>query len=474
MNLLQRILGRGSQRFNLPEQYDPLSYLYGGTQRPINGEFEVSGANLDEIAQRIFKSSGPVFALMAVRMLLFAEARYAFQRMRDGRPSDMFSTSDLAILEHPHGPSSHFRSLASRAIQDVDLMGNAYLARLDSNPDQIRRLRPDWVTAVFASSSDDDMFGDAIDAELVAYVYTPRMPNAVNADSSLGTVLLPHEVAHWAPIPDPQGYHRGMSWITPVIREISADEQALIHKEAFFRNGATPRLAMKIDPSIEPADFERLAATIEAHHVGAANAHKVLYLGGGADPVPMTVNLRDLDYKAVTGGGETRLAAAAGIHPVIVGFSEGLAGSSLNAGNYQQVKRRVGDGTLRPLWGSFAGALETIVPAPSDARLWYDERDIAFLRDDSNDAAAINEKRANTIRTLTDGGFEPVSAANAVQSGDFSQLKHTGLYSVQLQPLAAGTMPADESGNTDRPAAPPATTAPGTDAPAAQEDGTKA
>lgn len=478
MNLLQRLLGGGRQRFNLPEEFDSLSYLYGGTQRPINGQFEVSGANLDQIAERVYKSSGPVFALMAVRMALFGEARYMFQRMRDGRPGDLFSTADLSVLEHPRGPSSHFRSIAHRAIQDVDLMGNAYLARLDSNPNQIRRLRPDWVTSVWASDDDADLYGDAIDAELIAYIFTPRMPNAIGeANNIAGTVLLPHEVAHFAPYPDPQGYNRGMSWMTPVIREIASDEQALIHKEAFFRNGATPRMVVKIDPSIDKGDFEKLAATIEAHHVGAANAHKVLYLGGGADPVPMTVNLRDLDYKAVTGAGETRLAAAAGIHPVIVGFSEGLEGSALNAGNYQQVKRRVGDGTLRPLWGTFAGALETIVPAPADARLWYDERDIAFVRDDSNDAAEISSKRAATLRTLIDGGFEPVSATAAVQSGDFSVLKHTGRYSVQLQPPgAAGQMPAKESGNTDPQPAPPAAkgTDPGTDAPAAQEDGKNA
>lgn len=486
MNLWQ-LIRRGStaQRFDLPREFNPLDFLYAGTRGgPVNGQYEVSGASLSEISQRIYKTSGPIWSLIAVRMMLFGEARYRFQRMRDGVPGDLFSTADLQILDHPDGVDRRgvngLRRLAMRAEQDASLMGNGYLFRPDTTlperegmRDRVRRLRPDWVTLIYGSDSDHDYYGDALDGELIAYAYTPRMPNATT-DKTEGpvTILYPHEVSHYAPYPDPEGYHRGMSWLTPVIREITADNWALDHKESFFRNGATTRLAVKVDPSIEKEDFEKLVAMIESHHTGPFNAYKTLYLGGGADPVPMTMNMKDLDYKAITGAGETRLAAAAGIHPVIVGFSEGLEGSALNAGNYQQVKRRVGDGTLRPLWGAFAESLEAIIPTPNDARIWYDEAGIAFIRDDSNDAAEILNKRATTIRTLTDAGFEPTTAIKAAQSGDLSQLKHTGLFSVQLQPPGAGEMPADESGNTDPQPKPTDTT--GTEGPATPEDGTQA
>jgi hypothetical protein len=32
-------------------------------------------------------------------------------------------------------------------------------------------------------------------------------------------------VAHWSPIPDPLANFRGMSWLTPVLREIDADQR---------------------------------------------------------------------------------------------------------------------------------------------------------------------------------------------------------------------------------------------------------
>jgi hypothetical protein len=153
---------------------------------------------------------------------------------------------------------------------------------------------------------------------------------------------------------------------------------------------------------------------------------------------PTTFDLRALDFKSVQGGGESRLAAAAGVPPVIVGFSEGLAGSSLNAGNYASSRRRFADGTLRPLWRNAAGSLASIIDVPADAELWYDDRDISFLREDRKDAAEIQRVKSSTIRQLVDAGYVPDTVVAAVEAEDMTLLKHSGLYSVQLQPPGAG------------------------------------
>ena len=52
---------------------------------------------------------------------------------------------------------------------------------------------------------------------------------------------------------------------------------------------------------------------------------------------------------------------------------------------------------------------------------------------------------AQTIRTMIDSGFEAQSATDAVVSGDFSKLKHTGLFSVQLQAPGSTKMPQGEA-----------------------------
>ena len=49
-------------------------------------------------------------------------------------------------------------------------------------------------------------------------------------------------------------------------------------------------------------------------------------------------------------------AAAAGIPPSVVGFSEGLQGSALNAGNYESAKQHFAEMTMHPLWRNAAGS----------------------------------------------------------------------------------------------------------------------
>jgi hypothetical protein len=164
-----------------------------------------------------------------------------------------------------------------------------------------------------------------------------------------------------------------------------------------------------------------------------------MYLGGGATPKVVGADMKQIDFKVVQGAGETRIAAAAGVPPVIVGLSEGLQAATYS--NYGQARRRFADGTMRPLWRNLCGSLASIVAVPADAELWYDDRDIAFLREDEKDAAESQQTQASSIKTLVDAGYDADSVIDAVTAGDLGRLKgkHTGLYSVQLQP--AGRAP---------------------------------
>jgi hypothetical protein len=109
--------------------------------------------------------------------------------------------------------------------------------------------------------------------------------------------------------------------------------------------------------------------------------------------------------------------------------------SSATYSNYSQARRRLVDGTMRPLWGAFASSAQSLLPPPSGSRLWYDDRDIPFLREDVKDQAEILSSDASTVRQLIDAGYEPDAVVDAVKAGDLARLKgqHSGLYSVQLQ-----------------------------------------
>jgi phage portal protein BeeE len=225
-----------------------------------------------------------------------------------------------------------------------------------------------------------------------------------------------------------------MSWLTPVVREIMGDGAATAHKLKFFENGGTPNMVIKRDDPVTGDTFNAWVAAMRAGNEGLANAYKTLYLSAGADATAVGADMQQLDFKVVQGAGETRIAAAAGIHPVIVGLSEGMQGSSLNAGNFNSARRMVADRTMSPLWRNVAGSLEVLVPPPGGSRLWWDGRDIPFLREDRKDAAEIQQIKAASIRQLVDAGYVPESVVKAVEGENMTLLKHSGLYSVQLQP----------------------------------------
>lgn len=384
------------------------------------------------------KGDGVVFACERLRLAVFSEARFQFQQMRGGRPGDLFGTPGLQLLERPF-PGGTTGDLLSRMLLDADLAGNAFVADIDG---EAVRLRPDWVEIVL-TPRDVPGVGEGDGATLtvgyrrLGYFYY----EGGIAPKKQPAFFLADEVAHFAPMPDPEASFRGMSWLTPVVREIQADLAATRHKLKFFENAATPNLAVAMDKSVTPEKFKAFMDAMDDAHSGVENAYKTLYTAGGADVTVIGKDMQQLDFKVTQGAGETRIAAAAGVHPVLVGLSEGLAGSSLNAGNFASARRSTVDGTMRPLWRNAAGSLEILVSPPDGARLWFDDRDIAFLREDQKDAAEIAGLNSRTIRTYTDAGFTAESAVAAVTSGDLTLLKHSGLFSVQLQPPGTGQTP---------------------------------
>jgi phage portal protein BeeE len=390
-----------------------------GTKEEIESDFAGLGAGT-------LKANPVVFACMQARSSLFSEARFMYRQLRSGTPGELFSLADLEILRHPW-PGGTTGDLLARTMQDNDLAGNAFWLR---RPGRLVRLRPDWVTIVHGSRVDPNVTMWDPEAELLGYLYQPGGP----ASGRQPIADLPTEVAHFAPTPDPLAPQRGMSWLTPLIREIQADSQMTTHKQAYLTNGATPNLVLTGVPGTTPATYQEWVDAFSRKHDGARNAYKSLYLTAAMDAKVLGSNMEQIDFKAVQGAGETRIATAAGVPAAVIGISEGLAGSSLNAGNFQSSMRRFADLTMRPLWRNACGSFERIIAVPTASELWYDDRDIPALKDDIKDYAEVQSLQATAVRQYVDAGFDPDAVVDAINAGDLKRLRHTGLYSVQLQP----------------------------------------
>lgn len=460
-NLFQTLLRRRSAEASrstydlswyLNQLNNPFAYLgtYGSGSTSRDGQpVEDIQNSFTGYVNGAYKSNGPIFAIVLSRLLLFSEARFQWRRLKgdNGRPGDLFGTTALSVLEKPW-PNGTTGELLARMEQDVSLAGNFYAV---NEGDRLRRLRPDWVSIVLTAPPEE-----AVDVDVAGYMFSPGGVGRGNPE-----FYPPEDVCHWSPIPDPDALYRGMSWMTPVVREMQADIAATDHKSAFFRNGAKPGIVVSVKEGVTPDQFRKLIATMNESHQGTENAYKTLYVGGGADVTVAGANLQQLDFKATQGAGETRLCAAGGVPPIIVGLSEGL--SSATYSNYSMARRKFGDHWARPQWRSACAALSTIVTVPPMAELWYDDRDISFLREDQKDAAEIQQVKASTINAYITAGFTPESCVAAVDADDRSLLVHSGLVSVQLQPpgqgvptdTAAGEVPGETPPEGEPPAEAP-------------------
>ena len=411
------------------------SFSFDGSTYPILGSGTLGGNSEDAAStfhgfvSQAVHSDGVVFGCMLARLAVFSDVRFGFRELRNGSPGDLIGNPDgrnpasagLGKLVRPW-PGGVTGDLLARMIQDADVAGTAFIV---DRGDQLARLRPDWVTIVAETPRDATMWHP--DAKILGYLYkdggfeSNKDPMALSVD----------EVAIFAPIPDPVSRFRGMSWLQPVLGEILADKAMTRHKGKFFENGATVNLMLQYDKEMKKELFTFAKDEFGKQHQGVENAYKTLHLLG-ATPIPVGANMEQVDFKTVQGAGETRIAVAAGVPPIIVGLSEGLASATYS--NYGQARRAFADRTIRPLWRNACGSLAQIVRAPQGTELWYDDSDVAFIREDMKDAADIRQIDAVTIKQLVDSGYKPESVVDAVSSGDWKRLKHTGLFSVQLQP----------------------------------------
>lgn len=411
-------------------------------------------ANFPEYVDKAFKANPAVFSAIRFRMSVVSEARFQWRQFVSGRAGELFGSPELALLEEPW-PNGTTGDLLARMEVISSLAGNYYATVADDQGRvgtrsvrgrrRIVHLRPDWTSIVVDSPSGDPY---ALDARVVAYLYEPVTSGVARSEP---VTLMPDEVVHFAPIPDPAGRFRGMSWLTPAVEEVRADKAATRHKGKFFENGATPNLAITLAETMDPDAFKAWVDQFKLAHQGADRAYRTLFLAGGADVRPLSADFRQMDFRPLQQLSETRVAMAAGVHPTVLGMSEGLQGSSLNAGNFNAAARLTANVTLRPWWRNACASLQTLLTPPNPAaKLWYDDTGISFLYEDASDLADIRVKNATALRQLVDGGWKPDAAVEYLRSDDLSRLlnQHTDLFSVQLQPPTSGT-PSDRPGESN-------------------------
>ena len=350
--------------------------------------------------------SSTVHAVMNARMKVFAEVRFAWRRAN----GDIAPGRNLQLLERPW-PGGTGTELLARMVNFADLSGNAYVYKADN--DRLQVLDP-WKVEVLDNGR-----------EKTGYLWLPDGPGGRE-------VPLPLErVAHWAPLPHPEKRWLGASWVSVVADEFRTDLRMLHHMEKFYTNAATPNMVVTFKEKLSADSKSRLREELDRRYSGVQNAYRNLVMDHDPTIQMVGATAEQADQINTQKSIEARIASAGGVPPIIIGLKAGLDAATYS--NYGMAMRAFADHTIRPLWNSVVAALEPLVSVPRGSELWFDDRQVAALRQDKNEEAQIQATQAATIRTYIDAGYTPESAVTAVTSGDLTVLEHTGLFSVQLQ-----------------------------------------
>lgn len=371
---------------------------------------EIVSTPLVAAAQQAYTTNGVVFAVILARMMLLSEAVF---KMRSKVDKHLYGTEDLRILEYPW-PNGTTGELWARMEQDVSLAGNFFAWKAED--DLIVRLPPEQVTIV---SQEDTSPGGGTYKTVIGYDWDPNLnfQQLAGAKDRKAHFFTADEIAHWSPYPDPAANFRGMSWLTPIVREVTADSGMTDYKTQYLNHGQ-PVAAMKYPGKLRADTVDAIIERVMAKYGGVANAWKPFVLSDGADPV-MGAALKDLDFRAVQAGGELRICAAGGVSPILIGLRNAESGES-----YQTAMRQLADMHIRPLWRSGCAALQKFVPNVPDkgVQLWYDTSDIAALQAAETERAQVTQVSAAAMLTMIQAGMTRESVIAAVTSGDLSQL----------------------------------------------------
>lgn len=396
---------------------------------------------LAAFAQQALGSSSPVFSAHLVRLALFSEVTFTWQAKDD---KHLWGNTDLAKLEEPFGPGTTTGMLLARMEQDAFFAGQGYIWDAPGE-DRLVRLRPDWTTIV---SEVVHVSGGGWYRRPVGYWFEP--PKGLQDREGDGFLVPAGECVHFAPIPDPQANFRGMSPLTPAIRDIQGDDGMSRYKIRYLTNNATPNMVVKYAQKIQDATVDKVRERMAARYGGPDNAGKTLVLDQGADLVLAGNSLSQMDFSSVQSVGTERVLAATSVPGVLVGL-EPLRGAGRG---YQESMQKLANIWARPQWRTACGALSQIVNVPPGNRLWFDTSDIAALQDGEMERGQAALVRMQALLAAVQAGYTHESAIAAVDSMDLSQLKAGGVGTPASSAPVQHLLPQAQPGATATPLPP--------------------
>ena len=415
--------------FNFNGHQYRTDYVAGSDPDEADGSFT-------ELVKKVHLRSGIVPAAVAARASLVSQVRFRHEphaKSITAVSKGQSSTRPLVALNAVGRMERHHRME-----QDISYAGNAFVAR--GRNGELFRLLPSHCSYVLGSDMMPEWKEDVAvsvppDITVLAIIYDPNGPDTPKDMRQERIVFLKGEFAHWKPEPHPLFSWTGLSWVASLTAEVALESQIVDHQQKFFERGTVPSLVF-LSEGLDDEELTAAGNRLNESYGGTSNAYRNLFLSNVTDVRDVSTDFSKIGFDQLHGNIEVAVAMRSRIPSAILGTRDSLAGSSLNAGNFASARRLLTDGFISPHVWSLCEAMTPLAPPTSSgAVLAPDMSNVLMLQEDQLDQARIVQLQMSTIASGVTSGFNPEDVVEKVVAGDLTELEHTGLASVQLQPI---------------------------------------
>jgi HK97 family phage portal protein len=319
--------------------------------------------------ERLYRRHSVIYA--CVRRVAQALTEASAQIVaHDGRGREPLPDHPLQRLIDAPNPNMSWSDLLSLIVSHLLLSGESYVLK-ERAPDsqQVRHLLsvpPSWVHPQVIDSRRG---------------WEVRLPDGRKMPVLASEVIVLR-------LHDPASPGRACAPLQAALRGVQLDEHREDYMLEMLSNLQSPGVVLYQNQ--EWTDDQRLAARAALEdQIGPGQRGAPLFLSGDQAKVEAFAPLRDLDWPGLTGLTETRICAAFGVPPIVLGLRTGLENATYS--NYQQAERSFYRGTLPPLWRLVAESFtRELVQAEADdphLAFHFDTGEIAQLQEDATQRA---------------------------------------------------------------------------------------
>ena len=301
-----------------------------------------------------------------------------------------------ALLKRPHPKMSGDR-LLELTVHHLDLAGEAYWAKIRSAVGKVVGfwpLRPDRVEVV----------PDPVEY-IRGYLYTIE---------GRQVPILAEDVVRFI-YPDPLDDYRGLSPLAAAARRIDIDNEGADFLKITLQRQGVPGYAIKGKSAPpERADRTRLAQ-IWHERFGGGNKGDPIFLGNTEDIVKLSMNLDELAFSEITSLSETRICAAIGVPPALLGLKTGIESSNLSGDSLPAARQSFYQDTISPLQNFLDDVIthSLALDFGDDFEVYFDTSNVSALWEvRSKESAAAREGWTAGVLLLNEArkkmGLEPI------------------------------------------------------------------